>query len=140
MQLVEPDTGNYTSPPAVSRKPSVQPSAHSQCHPSTPPLTSETSIAVGALWASADGNGLYLWGGQFQDTPSVPPPPARTYRYDIQKGDWTVVQTEGDEIGAAAEGQPAIVPLLGEDGDNIGYCKFLRRGFGSVTFGFRLSL
>ncbi|GAA5867629.1 hypothetical protein JCM3774_001536 [Rhodotorula dairenensis] len=97
LQLVEPDTGNYTSPPAVS---------------------------LGALWASADGNGLYLWGGQFQDTPSVPPPPARTWMYDIQNGEWSVVQTKGDEIDTAAEGQPAIVPLLGQGGDNIGYYSY----------------
>lgn len=80
--------------------------------------------AVGALWASADGNRLYSWGGQFQDTPSLDPPPARTFVYDIQKGEWTVVQTQGDDIDSAAEGQPAIVPLLGEGGDNIAYCGF----------------
>jgi hypothetical protein len=84
----------------------------------------DTHSAVGALWASADGNRLYSWGGQFQDTPSLDPPPARTFMYDIQKGEWSVVQTQGDDIGTAAEGQPAIVPLLGEGGDNIAYCAF----------------
>lgn len=97
LKLVEPDTGNYTYPPAV---------------------------ALGALWASADGNRLYSWGGQFQDTPSLDPPPARTFVYDIQKGEWTVVQSQGDDIDSAAEGQPAIVPLLGEGGDNIAYYSY----------------
>ncbi|KWU41263.1 hypothetical protein RHOSPDRAFT_37209 [Rhodotorula sp. JG-1b] len=97
LKLVEPDTGNYTYPPAV---------------------------ALGALWASADGNRLYSWGGQFQDTPSLDPPPARTFMYDIQKGDWSIVQTQGDDIGSAAEGQPAIVPLLGEGGDNVAYYSY----------------
>ncbi|GAA5985185.1 hypothetical protein JCM10908_002559 [Rhodotorula pacifica] len=97
LQLVEPDTGNFSYPPAV---------------------------ALGALWASSDGNHLYSWGGQFSDSPSVPPPPARTFMYDIQQGDWSVVQTQGDQIGSAAEGQPAIVPLLGDGGDNVAYYSY----------------
>lgn len=91
--------------------------------------------AVGALWASSDGNRLYSWGGQFQDTPSVPPPPARTFVYDIQKGEWDVVQTGGDKVGGAAEGQPAIVPLLGQGGDNVAYCEL---GFGTTHAGDRI--
>ena len=93
--------------------------------PLRPHIDTEGShSAVGALWASADGNRLYSWGGQFQDTPSLDPPPARTFMYDIQKGDWSIVQTQGDDIGSAAEGQPAIVPLLGEGGDNVAYYSY----------------
>ncbi|POY76409.1 hypothetical protein BMF94_0607 [Rhodotorula taiwanensis] len=97
LQLVQSDSGNFSFPPAV---------------------------ALGALWASSDGNRLCSWGGQFQDTPSVPPPPARTFVYDIQKGEWDVVQTGGDKVGGAAEGQPAIVPLLGQGGDNVAYYSY----------------
>ncbi|GJN93507.1 hypothetical protein Rhopal_006564-T1 [Rhodotorula paludigena] len=94
LTLVEPDSGDPISPPAVS---------------------------LGAMWASADGNSLYQWGGQWSDNPDVPPPAARTWRYDIQAGEWEVVQTQGDEVGNVAEGQPAIVPGQGTDGDNVAY-------------------
>lgn len=92
---------------------------------SCPPRTDLVlSLAVGALWASADGNKLYQWGGQFQDTPTVPPPEARTFVYDIPSNEWSVVQTNGDQVGNAAEGQPAIVPGLGANGDNLAFCAF----------------
>lgn len=95
LKLVEADNGNYSFPPAVS---------------------------LGALWASADGTTLYQWGGQFQDNPDVPPPEARTFKYVIESGEWSVVETQGDEVGNAAEGQPAIVPEQGANGDNVAYC------------------
>ncbi|BGP26831.1 hypothetical protein JCM10295v2_005792 [Rhodotorula toruloides] len=97
LKLVQKDTGNYSYPPAV---------------------------ALGALWASSDGNKLYQWGGQFQDTPSVPPPEARTFVYDIPSNQWSVVQTQGDQVGYAAEGQPAIVPGLGANGDNLAFYSY----------------
>ena len=98
LKLIEPDNGNYSFPPAVS---------------------------LGALWASADGNTLYQWGGQFQDNPDVPPPEARTFKYEIDKGEWSVVQTLGDDVGNPAEGQPAIVPGQGANGDHVAYCTSL---------------
>ncbi|BGP42567.1 hypothetical protein JCM10450v2_006673 [Rhodotorula kratochvilovae] len=97
LTLVEPDNGNYSFPPAVS---------------------------LGALWASADGNTLYQWGGQFQDNPDVPPPEARTFAYDVQKGEWSVVETKGDRVGNAAEGQHAIVPGMGANGDHMAYYSY----------------
>ncbi|GAA5843313.1 hypothetical protein JCM9279_002058 [Rhodotorula babjevae] len=97
LKLVEADNGNYSFPPAVS---------------------------LGALWASADGGTLYQWGGQFQDNPDVPPPEARTFKYAIESGEWSVVETQGDEVGNAAEGQPAIVPNQGANGDNVAYYSY----------------
>ncbi|GAA5820761.1 hypothetical protein JCM3770_005959 [Rhodotorula araucariae] len=97
LTLVEPANGNYSFPPAVS---------------------------LGALWASADGNTLYQWGGQFQDNPSVPPPEARTFAYDIKAGQWSVVQTKGDPVGNAAEGQQAVVPGIGTNGDHMAYYSY----------------
>ncbi|BGP19111.1 hypothetical protein JCM10213v2_007198 [Rhodosporidiobolus nylandii] len=93
LQLVQADTGNYSAPPAVT---------------------------LGALWASADGNTLYQYGGSFSDSPSVPPPVQRTFAYDIQGDRWSVAETSRD-IGNVAEGQPALVPGQGTDGENVGY-------------------
>ncbi|GAA5891453.1 hypothetical protein JCM6882_004475 [Rhodosporidiobolus microsporus] len=94
IQLVQGDNGNYSSPPAVT---------------------------LGALWASADGDTLYQYAGSFSDSPAVPPPEQRTFAYSIQDDQWSVVDTQGDDIGNVAEGQPAIVPGQGENGENVGY-------------------
>ncbi|GAA6039319.1 hypothetical protein JCM8097_003264 [Rhodosporidiobolus ruineniae] len=93
LTLVEADTGNYSYPPAVT---------------------------LGALWPSADGNYLYQYGGSYSDSPSVPPPEQRTFQYDIQGGAWSVVDADGD-IGNVAEGQPALVPGMGTNGENVGF-------------------
>ncbi|GAA5869395.1 hypothetical protein JCM16303_000454 [Sporobolomyces ruberrimus] len=93
--LVEPATSNYSSPPAVS---------------------------LGTLWASSDGKTLYQYGGQFSDSPAVPSVPAEeVFAYEIEKGEWSVVGTNGDDVGRTAEGSATIVPGLGEGGDNVGY-------------------
>ncbi|GAA5864212.1 hypothetical protein JCM8547_001294 [Rhodosporidiobolus lusitaniae] len=94
LKLVQADNGNYSSPPAVT---------------------------LGALWASADGNTLYQYGGSFSDSPSVDPPLEHIYAYSIEDDAWSVVDTTGDTIGRVAEGQPAIVQGQGTNGENVGY-------------------
>ncbi|GAA5880857.1 hypothetical protein JCM1840_003301 [Sporobolomyces johnsonii] len=94
ISLVQGDNGNYTYPPAV---------------------------ALGALWSSADGQTLYQYGGQFSDSPTVPPPAENVFAYDIPSNSWSIVQTSGDRVGRVAEGCPTIVPSQGTDGDNVGY-------------------
>ncbi|GAA5922899.1 hypothetical protein JCM1841_003775 [Sporobolomyces salmonicolor] len=94
IRLVQEDNGNYSYPPAV---------------------------ALGALWTSANGQTLYQYGGQFSDSPTVPPPAENVFAYDIPSNSWSVVQTNGVRVGRVAEGCPAIVPAQGTDGDNVGY-------------------
>ncbi|KAL8280709.1 hypothetical protein RQP46_007032 [Phenoliferia psychrophenolica] len=93
ISLVTADTGNTSSPPAV---------------------------ALGALWASSDGNSLYQYGGEFSDTPDVAPPVQAIWRYSIQNKTWGIVPTTGDTITRAAEGSTAVVPSGGTS-DNMGY-------------------
>lgn len=97
IKLIEADNGNYSSPPAV---------------------------ALGALWASADGGTLYQYGGQFQDNPDVPPPEQAVYAYDIAEGSWRTVETGGDTVTRPAEGLVGLSPGLGAGGDNVGFCEF----------------
>ncbi|GAA5946615.1 hypothetical protein JCM3765_000319 [Sporobolomyces pararoseus] len=95
ISLVEAATSNYTSPPAVS---------------------------LGTLWPSSDGSTLYQYGGQFSDSPVVPSVPAQQiFAYEIEKGEWSTIETKGDVVGRTAEGSAAIVPGSGEGGDNVGY-------------------
>ncbi|KAI5477155.1 Kelch-type beta propeller domain containing protein [Pseudohyphozyma bogoriensis] len=94
ISLVQADNGNYSSPPAV---------------------------ALGALWASADGTKLYQYGGEFSDSPSVSPPVNEIYAYTIASGTWDVVETTGDTILRAAEGSTAVAPLIGTNGENMAY-------------------
>ncbi|GAA5825864.1 hypothetical protein JCM11251_000031 [Rhodosporidiobolus azoricus] len=94
IQLVQNDNGNYSFPPAVT---------------------------LGALWASADGQTLYQYAGSYSDSPPVSPPEQRTFAYSIQDDQWSVIETSGDDVGNVAEGQPAIVPGQGENGENVGY-------------------
>ncbi|GAA5836726.1 hypothetical protein JCM3766R1_007002 [Sporobolomyces carnicolor] len=95
LTLVEAATTNYTYPPAVS---------------------------LGTLWPSADGSTLYQYGGQFSDSPVVPSVPAQeVFAYDIEQGEWSTVETNGEVVGRTAEGSATIVPGLGQGGDNVGF-------------------
>ncbi|GAA5898705.1 uncharacterized protein JCM6883_003397 [Sporobolomyces salmoneus] len=95
ISLVEAATSNYSDPPAVS---------------------------LGTLWPSSDGSTLYQYGGQFSDSPVVPSVPAQqVFAYEIEKGEWSTVETTGDNVGRTAEGSATIVPGLGTDGDNVGF-------------------
>ncbi|CEQ41658.1 SPOSA6832_03417 [Sporobolomyces salmonicolor] len=131
IRLVQEDNGNYSYPPAVARafpalpshpSPESPPSSHSRhrrlAHTLSPDFL---ALAVGALWTSANGQTLYQYGGQFSDSPTVPPPAENVFAYDIPSNSWSVVQTNGVRVGRVAEGCPAIVPAQGTDGDNVGY-------------------
>ena len=80
------------------------------------------SRAVGTLWPSADGSTLYQYGGQFSDSPVVPSVPAQeVFAYDIEQGEWSTVETNGEVVGRTAEGSATIVPGLGQGGDSVGF-------------------
>ncbi|KAM0750944.1 hypothetical protein T439DRAFT_343057 [Meredithblackwellia eburnea MCA 4105] len=97
----------------------------------TPPITLVTkdtgdqanppAVALGALWASTNSSKLYLYGGQFSDTPNFPPPQQSIWAYDIQSNNWAVVPTTGDTITRSAEGSTALVPGAGSGGDAMGF-------------------
>lgn len=89
LTLVLKDNGNPYSPPAVS---------------------------LGALWSSADGSKLYLWGGQFADNPYVSPGPMNTFEYNLLSNSWRSINTLGDSVLRTSEGAAAIVPDLGSNG------------------------
>lgn len=80
-------------------------------------------FAVGALWPSNDGKTLYQYGGQFSDSPPVAPSASNVFAYDIEGKEWSVVETGGDQVGRTAEGSTTFVPGLGENGENVGFCK-----------------
>jgi hypothetical protein len=94
LSLVEKDNSNPYSPPAVS---------------------------LGALWASADGQQLYLWGGQFADNPAVNPGPMNTYLYSIPNRSWKSINTTGDSVLRPSEGASALVPGIGSNGSPMAY-------------------
>ena len=85
--------------------------------PSGPP-----AVAMGYLWHS--WNKLWLYGGEFSDSPSTSPLPAATWEYDIETSTWTeysAPQTSagnasdggGFAVQRAAEGAGLSVPELG---------------------------
>ncbi|OAV98673.1 hypothetical protein PTTG_07694 [Puccinia triticina 1-1 BBBD Race 1] len=94
LTLVEKDNSNPYSPPAVS---------------------------LGALWASADAQQLYLWGGQFADNPSVNPGPMNTFVYNIPNRSWKSINTSGDSVLRPSEGASALVPGIGSNGAPMAY-------------------
>ncbi|KAH9471756.1 hypothetical protein MJO28_002401 [Puccinia striiformis f. sp. tritici] len=94
LSLVEKDNGNPYSPPAVS---------------------------LGALWSSADGQQLYLWGGQFADNPAVNPGPMNTFAYNIATRSWKSINTTGDTVLRPSEGASALVPAIGSNGAPMAY-------------------
>ena len=96
--LVQSDTGNPQSPPAVS---------------------------LAALWASHDGQTLYSYGGEFSDTPSVTPVSSPVYAYNVPSKKWSAVTNlKGDAIQRSAEGATAFAPGLGSNGDALAFYGF----------------
>lgn len=85
-------------------------------------VAGSSSSPVGALYASADGSKLFQYGGQFSDSPAVPPPAQTVWQYTISTGSWDQVETTGDTVTRPAEGSAAIVPNQGT-GDNMAYCE-----------------
>ena len=85
--------------------------------PSGPP-----AVSNGYLWNSY--NQLYLYGGEFQDTPTVPPVPYSMWQYDIPSSSWSQHSNPKTSPGnnsdggnqpvqEAAEGAGISVPVLG---------------------------
>lgn len=80
------------------------------------------AVSMGYLWH--DYNNLYLYGGQFSDSPFVDPGPESVWKYSIKDSTWTEFQnpktSAGNEsdpadlaVHRAAEGAGLSVPELG---------------------------
>lgn len=85
--------------------------------PSGPP-----AVSLGYLWNSFDA--LYLYGGEFSDSPAESPVPFSTWSYDISSSSWTELSnpktSSGDNsepanqpVQRAAEGAGVSVPSIG---------------------------
>lgn len=79
-------------------------------------------MSLGYLWNDLDR--LYLYGGEFSDSPVAQPAPVSTWMYDVASSTWTELQNpktsagnfsdpEGVPIQRAAEGAGISVPELG---------------------------
>ncbi|KAF2753639.1 hypothetical protein EJ05DRAFT_541666 [Pseudovirgaria hyperparasitica] len=97
--------------------------------PSGPP-----PVSNGFLWNSHDS--LYLYGGEFSDTPITSPVPFSTWEYDIKAGNWVEhedpktsagknAEPEGQSVQRAAEGAGAGVAALGRGWYFGGHLDFL---------------
>ena len=80
------------------------------------------AVANGYLWQDYDN--LYLYGGQFSDTPYVDPEPESLWKYSIKDEEWTEYKEPetssgnysdagGKPVHRAAEGAGLSVPELG---------------------------
>lgn len=80
------------------------------------------AVAMGYLWQ--DYNNLYLYGGQFSDSPYVDPSPESLWRYAIKEKEWTEFPNPetskgnfsapaNEPVHRAAEGAGISVPELG---------------------------
>ncbi|KAI0002798.1 hypothetical protein F4779DRAFT_622099 [Xylariaceae sp. FL0662B] len=85
--------------------------------PSGPP-----AVSLGYLWNDLDR--LFLYGGEFSDSPVAQPPPVSTWMYDVASSTWSEFQNpktsagnfsdpEGAPVQRAAEGAGISVPELG---------------------------
>ncbi|KAF3904271.1 hypothetical protein AA313_de0206200 [Arthrobotrys entomopaga] len=70
-------------------------------------------VALGYLWN--DLTDLYLYGGQFSDTPPVSPTAFQLWKYSLKDSTWSVPDTtNGDSIQRAAEGAGVSIPNRGK--------------------------
>lgn len=78
--------------------------------PSGPP-----AVSLGTLWSSTDT--LYLYGGEFSDSPVTSPVPFSLWSYDIASSSWSEHQDptfeNGSPVQRAAEGAGVSVPGQG---------------------------
>lgn len=78
--------------------------------PSGPP-----AVSLGTLWSSTDS--LYLYGGEFSDSPVTSPVPFSLWSYDISSSSWSESQdptfSNGSPVQRAAEGAGVSVPGQG---------------------------
>ena len=97
--------------------------------PSGPP-----PVANGYLWNSYDS--LYLYGGEYSDTPVATPSPYSLWQYDIAGSKWTETQNPQTSAGnnsdggnqpvlGSAEGAGISVPELGRGFHFAGHLDFL---------------
>lgn len=86
------------------------PSLTGLARPSGPP-----AVSLGTLWASTDN--LYLYGGQYSDSPVAIPDPFSLWSYNIASGSWSEHENptfeDGSPVQRAAEGAGVSVPNLG---------------------------
>lgn len=88
---------------------------------SSPSLTGLTTpsgpppVSLGSLWSSTDS--LYLYGGEFSDSPVTQPVPFSLWSYDISSSSWQEHQnpkfSDGSQVQRSAEGAGVSVPGLG---------------------------
>jgi hypothetical protein len=75
--------------------------------PSGPP-----AVAMGALWHS--WNSLWLYGGEFSDSPSTSPLPVSTWEYDIASSSWTEFSDPQTSAGNSSDGGSSAVQRAAE--------------------------
>jgi hypothetical protein len=95
----------------------ASPSISGLPQPSGPP-----AVAMGYLWHTYDS--LFLYGGEFSDSPPASPLPVSTWEYDLKSSSWTEYQNPQTSAGnhsdggntpvqRSAEGAGLSVPELG---------------------------
>jgi len=98
--------------------------------PSGPP-----AVSLGQLWASTDN--LYLYGGEFSDSPVTSPVPFSLWSYDIASSKWSEHENptfeDGSAVQRAAEGAGVSVPSLGRGFYFGGHMDFLTTAGWSIS-------
>ncbi|KAG4032310.1 hypothetical protein MFRU_007g02180 [Monilinia fructicola] len=75
--------------------------------PSGPP-----AVAMGSLWHTHDS--LFLYGGEFSDSPQTSPSAVATWKYDIAAATWTEFSNPQTEAGNGSDVAPADVQRAAE--------------------------
>lgn len=75
--------------------------------PSGPP-----AVAEGYLWHTH--NSLFLYGGEFSDTPATSPSPVATWEYDISSSTWIEHSSPQTSAGNNSDTAPAAVQRAAE--------------------------
>ncbi|KAM3071277.1 hypothetical protein ACMFMG_008868 [Clarireedia jacksonii] len=85
----------------------TSPSLTGLAQPSGPP-----AVALGSLWHTYDA--LFLYGGEFSDSPATSPSPVATWKYDISSGSWTEYSDPQTSAGNNSDKAPASVNRAAE--------------------------
>ncbi|PQE25858.1 kelch domain-containing protein [Rutstroemia sp. NJR-2017a BBW] len=83
------------------------PSLTGLTQPSGPP-----AVAMGSLWHTYDA--LFLYGGEFSDSPPTTPSAVSTWKYDISSGSWTEYSNPQTSAGNNSDPAPASVNRAAE--------------------------
>ncbi|KAM0140409.1 hypothetical protein ACHAP3_002713 [Botrytis cinerea] len=75
--------------------------------PSGPP-----AVAMGSLWHTYDS--LFLYGGEFSDSPPTSPAAVATWKYDISSATWTEFSNPQTSVGNGSDTAPADVQRAAE--------------------------